>query len=316
MGDPLELQIYNNQVHGVKETILSLILNTLMHMGTPFLGVNSILEQIARAVSDWLGLSLTDPNIIFVPAFPFHFNLRTHDTFAGNALAAGLFVGALGLTTTLRGVPAILRTYALLCVSSWVLFCFLLKWSPFHTRLQTPLFILGAVLIGLLSCAPLNGLWLTGHRSTQIGVTIVSVLGLIIVSAVNVRVGTDLLSEFSSTRIGFITCVAIVGMTGVALIIANRNSTNLHSVALVCMLTLASLPWVLCNETRPVFTFKISREPPLYGESPWVFCSPERFDRALHRTPEMVGQDTSLHHDRDQRSHPIRMSTLYGHCLV
>ena len=51
-------------------------------------------------------------------------------------------------------------------------------------------------------------------------------------------------------------CEAIVGMTGIGLIIANRNSRDLHSVALVCLLTLVSLPWLLCNETRPVFPLK------------------------------------------------------------
>ena len=190
LGDPWLLEFYENQSHGLKEMTLSMLLNTLMHLGTPFVRINSFLEQTASMVSIWLGLSLKDSSIIFVPHFPLQISLRTHDTFAGNALMVGLFLGALGLTA-LRGVPAIFRTYALLCVSSWTLFCFLLKWSPFHTRLQTPLFILGAVLIGLMSCTP-GLLRLAGHRHTQIAVSVLSVLGLIIVSAVNERRGDGL----------------------------------------------------------------------------------------------------------------------------
>ena len=254
LGDPWLLEFYENQSHGLKEMTLSMLLNTLMHLGTPFVRINSFLEQTASVVSIWLGLSLKDSSIIFVPHFPLQISLRTHDTFAGNALMVGLFLGALVLTA-LPSVPAIRRTYALLCVSSWTLFCFLLKWSPFHTRLQTPLFILGAVLIGLMSCTP-GLLRLAGHRHTQIAVSILSVLGLITVSALNVVVGAEFLSEFGATRIGFIICDAVVGMTGIALIMLNRNSKGLHSVTLVCLLTFASLPWLLCNETRPVLPLK------------------------------------------------------------
>ena len=118
----------------------------------------------------YLGLSLIDSSIIFVPHFPLQISLRTHDTFAGNALMVGLFLGALVLTA-LPSVPAIRRMFACLCLSSWMLFCFSLKWSPFHTRLHTPLFILGAVLIGLMSCTP-GLLRLAGHRHTQIAVSI------------------------------------------------------------------------------------------------------------------------------------------------
>ena len=55
LGDPLELQFYKNQLHGLKETILSMVLNTLMHMGTPFVRINSFMEQTASRVSVWLG---------------------------------------------------------------------------------------------------------------------------------------------------------------------------------------------------------------------------------------------------------------------
>lgn len=254
LGDPEWLGLYRNELYGLKELVQNVLLNTLLHLGTPFVRVNSFLDALASFTSSWTGLSLNDPRLNFTPQVPIEISLRTHDTFAGNALTGALLLGALGLTA-LKGSP-VCRRYAALWVASALLFCFLLKWAPFNTRLHTPLFVLGAVLIGLSVCSLEAMLWATDQYTAQLAAAAVAVFAIILIAGLISVVGVQLLAESVVAKMGFFLLEAIIGMLSVTLVVRNRRNKELLGVTIVCLMTLGSFPWLLCSETRPVFSLK------------------------------------------------------------
>ena len=74
---------------------------------------------------------------------------RYHEDLAGNFLHAALMLLAIGFMLIGPGRGGdIRRAFALALVVGFVLFCIQLKWQPWGSRLQLPLFVLGAPLIG------------------------------------------------------------------------------------------------------------------------------------------------------------------------
>jgi dolichyl-phosphate-mannose-protein mannosyltransferase len=255
LGDPEWLELYRNHIYGLKQLGLSVLLNTLLHLGTPFVHVNSFLEQIASwAASAWAGLSLHDPALNFAWKHTFKIDLRTHDTFAGNALLVALLLGAVG-HTVLRG-SSVCRRYAALWFTSALMFCFLLKWAPYNTRLHTPLFMLGAAFIGVFACSFEAGFRAAGQYRVQLAAVGLAMFAVLLISGLSAVVGVQTLSESAVVRTGFFLVDAIAVMACLTLIVMNRGSKELLFVTLACLLTLGSLPWLLCNETRPLFSLK------------------------------------------------------------
>jgi hypothetical protein len=123
---------------------------TSAHLGGPSADWNASLERGVRAAHGWFGLDADDPRTT-APGERFAVpNALKYDSYAGSPAQLVLALLAVGLVVarpTLRRArtPAL---YALALVGAALLACASLRWSSTVTRLQSPLFLLAAPLIG------------------------------------------------------------------------------------------------------------------------------------------------------------------------
>jgi hypothetical protein len=109
------------------------------------------MERVVVELHALVGLNASDQRATF-GAGGFRVNpLSFHEDLAGNPLHVALGAVALGLFVRRgpRRDPTLLAYVACL-VGAALLFCLLLKWQPWHSRLQLPLFVLSAPVVALL----------------------------------------------------------------------------------------------------------------------------------------------------------------------
>lgn len=126
--------------------ISNVIRNTVLHFGTPNREFNTVLKEKILQLQSGLGLGKQDAANTWgefdIPAW------STSEDVAGNPLHVVLIIFAFIVVFAQRQ-PALLRFYSLAVIASFLLFCVLLKWQLFHSRLQLPLFLLGVPVVAL-----------------------------------------------------------------------------------------------------------------------------------------------------------------------
>jgi hypothetical protein len=140
---------YTNQEFSLPVLLSNVLRNLALHAGTPWRGVNTKVEQAITAVDSTLGIAPDDPrstwpNTRFAVIAPI-----AHEDLAGNGFHL-LLVAAAGLAVLRIRSNERIRGYAGCLVVAFLLFCLLLRWQPWHSRLHLPLFVLGAPLAGLV----------------------------------------------------------------------------------------------------------------------------------------------------------------------
>jgi hypothetical protein len=157
-------------------TIVSnLARNVALHLGTPSRRVNAAIDRAIRELHRLLNLDvedsattwpaklsdieISDPQIPW-PATIFEIAPSRHEGKAGNPLHLFLLLAAILLflfrapkkAETSRFLPGYLAALA----SGFLLFCVLLKWQPWNSRLHLPLFVLAAPFVAAVLCARLS----------------------------------------------------------------------------------------------------------------------------------------------------------------
>lgn len=137
-----------NQIHSLPALASNLIRNTAVHLGT--VGpLNSRLTGFIEKIHTWLGLAIDDPKTTQGPRFAV-IAPANEDTI-GNLSSLGLIVLTLiGLVIGIKQYKWEVWIFVLVGVSGFILYSLVYKWQLFATRLQLPLFILAAPLIGLV----------------------------------------------------------------------------------------------------------------------------------------------------------------------
>jgi hypothetical protein len=132
-------------------TVSNVVRNLSLHFGTPFGSVNSTAESAVVAIDRKLGVAQDDKRTTF-PGERYHFNARqSAEQTAGSpvqvltAIAALIFLIAAGP----KKYPAQLA-YMLCVAGGFLLFCFYLRWQPWHARLHVPLLMLAASASGFV----------------------------------------------------------------------------------------------------------------------------------------------------------------------
>jgi len=146
----------------------SLLRNIGSNLATPFAHLN---ERVVRGVV-WLhhffGLNEDDPNTTFPST---HFdnlpNYITHEDNAPNPLHLSLVILSIvllgGEMVWSSGNPAlcsVVRIYTVTVLLGGVLFCAMLRWQPWITRLQLPFFVLMGPAIGTVLSARVMRGWI------------------------------------------------------------------------------------------------------------------------------------------------------------
>ena len=143
---------YTNDVFGAGVLVSNLVRNVGLHVETPFGSVNGFLDSGAKRLLEALGLDPDDPRTTWQDEEFRISRPSNNEDFAGNALHLVLVLVAVAMYLSLRRADrsGLVGGYILACGLGFVLFCALLKWQPWHSRLHLPAFVLSAAFVGAI----------------------------------------------------------------------------------------------------------------------------------------------------------------------
>lgn len=152
LGPPAEASRYLNASVDVASLVSVALRNVALHLGARWSEVNTLTGDVVRGVHGFLGRDVDDPASTLHGARFRVARSAYHEDVAANGWHVALAVVALATLVfgaELRRRPG-LATYAGLLVIAFALFCLVLRWQPWHSRLHLPLFVLGAPVVGIV----------------------------------------------------------------------------------------------------------------------------------------------------------------------
>lgn len=154
-GPIIEVKEAVNKVYTPQVVISNIVRNIGIHIPTPIDPLNALMEKGIYALHELLKIDMTDPRFAY-GEHAFHVGeVNFHEDYAGNllhiiAVFAALFM-LLGRKTPPSASDTItLKLYFALVGLAFLMFCTVLKWQPWHSRLMFPLFILIAPAVGVV----------------------------------------------------------------------------------------------------------------------------------------------------------------------
>ncbi|MGP1372621.1 MAG: ArnT family glycosyltransferase [Almyronema sp.] len=142
--------------HGPRVLLSNVIRNLALHFGTPVRSINLITIRLVEGLHTLIGLDASDPRLTSPPGqrFDIH-SLINHEDLAGNPLHVLLFVGAtVVFWVTVKQLRQrqrdFLAAYWLAVVVGFLMFCGLIIWSPWRSRLHLPVFVLATPFMGVV----------------------------------------------------------------------------------------------------------------------------------------------------------------------
>jgi 4-amino-4-deoxy-L-arabinose transferase-like glycosyltransferase len=135
--------------------VSNVLRNTGLQLSSPSDGLNQLIMDSVAKLHESLGISLNDPGTTW-PGTEFKIDrLTRHEDTDGNFLHVVLAVSVLltlGFSVFFRkDVDRPVVCYVFSVVAGFFLFCLILKWQPWHSRLLLPLFVLGAPAVGVIA---------------------------------------------------------------------------------------------------------------------------------------------------------------------
>ncbi len=135
-------RLYANEEHTPSALISNITRNAALHYGVPVF--SELAENTVRMAHRWMRIDPENPGTTFAYYKDFKVNpYGTHEDYGANILQVSLilviFIACLLFP---RKAKKEILSYFLLIILMFLLFCFYLKWQPWHCRLHTPLFIL------------------------------------------------------------------------------------------------------------------------------------------------------------------------------
>jgi hypothetical protein len=119
-------------------------------VATPLAPLNNASAAVVREIHSWLGVDSDDPRTTWgTESFVARAGgLGFDENFASNPVHLVLLLAALVAIPLLRRrLPRECLDYAFVLSGGFLLFSAVLRWQPWHTRLELPLFVLGAPLV-------------------------------------------------------------------------------------------------------------------------------------------------------------------------
>lgn len=152
-GDPVTTDgiAMANEVHGWRATASNVVRNAALHLRTGSPDFNAGVEARVRELHALLGFDVNDGRTTFlgtrfgIPGRLYNEGLDGNPLHFLLIACAAITVLSSGALRRSRGLVA----YATSWLVAFLLFCWVLKWQPYHSRLHTPLFILLAPVVAL-----------------------------------------------------------------------------------------------------------------------------------------------------------------------
>jgi hypothetical protein len=140
--------VYANERHDLLPVLSVVVRNLAVHAATPWPSVNAWMTRLVERTHVRVGVDANDPLTTWHETQFAVAPLRFNEDLASNGahLVLVMFSFALAIVQR-RGKVA---TYALLVTAGFLAFSDLFRWQPWHTRLELPLFVLAAPVVGLV----------------------------------------------------------------------------------------------------------------------------------------------------------------------
>lgn len=141
--------VYANETFTISSGVSNLVRNAGLHIGTPFDRVNAVSENGIYRLHKLLGIDPNDPRTTWHAEFHV-LRPSTHEDLAGNPIHLVLILACVFILLVRHRNKWDGRYYFVCLLAAFVIFSIYLKWQPWHSRLQLPLFVLWGPLIGVL----------------------------------------------------------------------------------------------------------------------------------------------------------------------
>ena len=159
LGPMGHMAYHRNQLLTPRGAASNVLRGAAVHLGIPVPAIRHAIEDAFVAAHGLLGVDASDPRTTLAGTRFFIPSLSADENVAGNPIHLGL--AAVALPGLLAGVAAGKRfRYALALLSAALLFAAFLKWQPWISRLQLPLFALSAPAVAAWADEPSRRRWI------------------------------------------------------------------------------------------------------------------------------------------------------------
>ncbi len=163
---------YVNDVFTIPSLISGVTRNTALHLQSPITAIDFAIEEGITALHLVMGIGVNDPRTTWGRQ-QFHIpSLSTHEDSTGNTAHLLLILTTATLMIIVKPRQLLRTAYLAAMVVSFLLFCFILKWQPWNSRLQLPLFVLWSPVMAVALRLP------KGQKGTSMVVVGLLLLGL------------------------------------------------------------------------------------------------------------------------------------------
>ncbi len=144
---------WSPDAYGIPILISSIVKNASLHMALPLDFINTdALEKAIYKLHEILGVAINDPRNTFGTDFNLQVLIPTFEETAGNPIHFWLLLLAAAVCLSSRSLRRnkYLVSYLTTVLYSFLLFCWLIKWQIWHSRLHLPIFVLISPFIGIV----------------------------------------------------------------------------------------------------------------------------------------------------------------------
>ena len=148
--NPAEVALHGDQPRSARTVISNLTRNLSLHLGSPSPHVNKATALTIATLHDLIGADPNDPRTTSAGRFRVS-PPSTAENLAGNPLHALIILVFIPVLVLKRKqLNKNLKLYAILALSSMILFSIIFKWQIFASRYHLPFFLLNAPWVGVL----------------------------------------------------------------------------------------------------------------------------------------------------------------------
>ncbi|MDZ8053084.1 MAG: ArnT family glycosyltransferase [Aulosira sp. ZfuVER01] len=154
LGEPSS---YKNEILGVNILISNILRNLALHIGTPIGLWNGIANKIIKILHIFLGIDVSDPRItfsktFFVPGGWSTLGIPGNENSAGNFLHLCIIILCILIFIKKKSYKnhEYVLPYTITVLGTFCIFCYLVKWQAWNSRLHLPLFVLLSPFVGVV----------------------------------------------------------------------------------------------------------------------------------------------------------------------
>ncbi|MEH1794891.1 ArnT family glycosyltransferase [Nostoc sp.] len=148
---------YSNEVYGINILFSNVLRNIALHIGTPVGLWNGIANRLIQIIHIFIGVDVNDPRItfsktFFVPGGWSTIGISGNENSAGNLVHLVLIITCITIFMTRKEIrkQRYLFDYFIAALSTFIIFCYFVKWQAWNSRLHLPFFVLLSPLLGIV----------------------------------------------------------------------------------------------------------------------------------------------------------------------